>query len=451
MRDTLSTTDARHYAHSSSFKMALFFTVMLGGAVILLGYFGYYFSHHRFVAEAEDIIAVEMRYLVLADDARDLTVTLSHVEKTPGRVYLLLDKGGQKVAGNLDGLLTSVSVLDEGTLLFTLPDQYGQTRAFAARIHTFADGRRLLVGIDITDLSFSYAVMKWLSFLSIVFMIVVIVTSFVISTFVVSRTNRIALTAQEIMDTGDLSRRIAIDSRWDDLSNMAYVLNSLLARIESLMQGIRQVSDNIAHDLRTPLTRLRNHLETLRSQDQNHQMQPGYEAMISEADHLLNTFNALLRIARIETGKQTTQFILLDLRQLICDVIDFYEPLAEEKDIVISSQLTEMDYHGDRDLLFQAMANVLDNAIKFTPTGGTISVVLTTIGGQPHLIIRDSGPGIEEAEQDKVFDRFYRAESSRTTPGNGLGLSLVAAVIALHKGRISLRNLAPGLEICFRL
>lgn len=288
---------------------------------------------------------------------------------------------------------------------------------------------------------------RWLSILSIALMIIVIAASFVISIFVVSRTNRIALTAKDIMDTGDLSQRIIIDSRWDDLSNMAYVLNAFLDRIEVLMQGIRQVSDNIAHDLRTPLTRLRNNLETLRSQDLSDEMQPVYEVMISEADHLLNTFNALLRIARIETGKQKTQFVDINFKKIVCDVIDLYEPLAEEKHISITSDLSEAQYNGDRDLIFQALANILDNAIKFTPTDGAISIKLTRSEGRSILTIRDNGPGIPEGEQDKVFDRFYRSESSRTTPGNGLGLSLVEAVVKLHAGSISLKNLGPGLEI----
>ena len=447
VQDTLSRTDARRYTHSSSFKMALFFTVMLGGAVILLGYFGYYFNRGHYVSNAEDMIAIEMRYLMLADGNHNLANTLASIDKTPGRVYLLLDQNKEKISGNLAELPQSVSVLDEGTILFSAPDHDGRLKKYAAKIHAFADGRRLLTGVDVTDLSFFYATMKWLSILSIIFMIVVIATSFVISRFVVSRTNRIALTAKDIMDTGDLSRRIVVDSRWDDLSNMAYVLNGFLERIETLMYGIRQVSDNIAHDLRTPLTRLRNNLETLRDKDTNHAMQPAYEVMISEADRLLNTFNALLRIARIEAGKQKTQFVNINLRKLVGDVIDLYDPLAEERQILISSELAALQYNGDRDLLFQALANILDNAIKFTPAGGRISITLIESDGRPQLTIRDSGPGIPEAEKDKVFDRFYRAESSRTTPGNGLGLSLVAAVVNLHAGTISLSNAVPGLEM----
>ena len=277
-----------------------------------------------------------------------------------------------------------------------------------------------------------------------VLMLTVITTSFVISIFVVRRINLIAETARDIIQTGDLSRRISIDSHWDDLSNLALILNRLLERIEFLMEGVKRVSDNIAHDLRTPLTRLRNELETIRQTTDA----ATAEKLIAEADHLLNTFNALLRIATIETGRHSQTFVDVKLHVILNDVIEFYAPLAEEKNIHLNQHLEEVVIKGDKDMLFQMFANLMDNAIKFTPKGGTVGVNLDKNG---HIIISDSGIGIAQDDMEKVFDRFYRSEASRHTAGSGLGLSLVAAITELHRWQIHLEDNKPGLKIVISL
>ena len=208
--------------------------------------------------------------------------------------------------------------------------------------------------------------LQWLIFLSIILMGFVVLASFLISTFVVNRTNTIARAAQEIMNTGDLSRRIEIDSRWDDLSNMAYVLNRFLERLEGLVNGIQHVSDNIAHDLRTPLTRLLNNLENLRQREilQNDaEAELACEEMIHEADMLLNTFNGLLRISRIETGRQKTNFQAVHMDVVLGDVVDLYEALAEAHTITITKDFEPAVCNGDRHLLFQIFVNLLDNAM----------------------------------------------------------------------------------------
>lgn len=280
---------------------------------------------------------------------------------------------------------------------------------------------------------------------AIVLMFAVIAISFFISVFVVSRTNRIARTAHEIMETGNLAQRIEVDSRWDDLSYLSSVLNRFLERNQDLVEGVQRVSDNIAHDLRTPLTRLRNNLEDLKKQNTGATAESA-ETLIAEADHILGTFNALLRIARIETAQQRS-FAPVALDGILHDIVDLYEPVAEQKGMKITLSATPVVYNGDRNLLFQAFANVVDNAIKFGTTDTMIDIALWGDQTVISCTVRDHGAGIAITERDNVFRRFYRGEQSRTTQGNGLGLSLVQAVVALHGGRITLEDANPGLIV----
>lgn len=448
VQDTLSKRSrARGYYHSSSFKMAVFFTVLLGVGVSVLGYFTHYFSRGHLVYGTEKVIDANLENLVpFFKDASDIDVDTLSAVASGHKLVALLDVTGTVRAGNLTELPDDVAPLAEGTVLF---NDKASRADYAAKIHTYDDGRRLFVAVDITDLMGNYRFMQRLSLLSILLMVVVILTSFMISTFVVSRTARIARTAKNIMDTGNLSQRIEIDSHWDDLSTMSMVLNGLLSRIEHLVEGVQKVSDNIAHDLRTPLTRLRNNLESLRKSEavaSDAEATERCERLLAEADHLLATFNALLRIGRIEAGKQTHNFQEVHLQKLLHDVVELYEPLAEEKGINILCDFTPVTLQADRDLLFQAFANIIDNAIKYSPASAKIYIHLAQKENARVVTISDQGIGISNADKEKVFDRFYRAEASRHTSGSGLGLSLVLAVADLHKARIDLQDNAPGLS-----
>ncbi len=425
--------------------MALLFTVLCGAAVLILGYFSYYFYRGHFIHGTENLIDTEIRHAVFWDEQGRIEEILSGAD----RVFLLLDAQEEKLAGNIGKLPKNVSLLAEGTIIFDWQD-----KKYAAKIHTFPDGRKLLAGTDISQVAADYRFMQWLSILSIIFMIIVIATSYMISAFVVTRTNSIARTAKKIMDTGDLSERIDVDSRWDDLSYMAAVINEFLDRMQNLMLGIRQVSDNIAHDLRTPLTRIRGNIEALKKQKsvaKDPEAIGNCDALMNEANQLLGTFNALLRISRIETGRQHSEFSPVELSALAQDAVDLYEPLAEEKRIALNVNLSPAELNCDRDLLFQALANILDNAIKFTPEGGNVSLTLEKGKDKICFCVIDSGPGIPESDREKVFERFYRRESSRHAPGSGLGLSLVAAVVDLHGGTIALSDAEPGLSVCVHL
>jgi len=418
----------RRYIKSSSFVMAATFTVLCGLAALCLGFFINFFATGHFVQSTEAVLNSQI----------ELVQTRDQVQEGTDKEYLyrFLDAQGQMPELARD----KIESFAEGIIVFDYPQN---NRQYAAKIHTYEDGRKLLVGFDITAMARDFKFMQLIGVLSIVFVLIVVCISYVISIFVVSGTNTVASTAHSIIKTGDLSRRIDFSSRWDDLGNMTAVLNELLSRVEESMIGIRRVSDNIAHDLRTPLTRMRNKIEMLQDKynDEDH------AALLEEADHLLRTFTALLRITRIETEKQRSHFKALSLDALLRDVIAFYEPLCEDKNISMNVNLAGADILGDKDLLFQAYANILDNAIKYTPENGAVTVTLETIGGDVSVVIEDTGDGVHDDEVDKLFDRFYRGEQSRSSQGTGLGLSLVKAVVELHQGTVEAENMPGGLRI----
>jgi signal transduction histidine kinase len=305
-----------------------------------------------------------------------------------------------------------------------------------------------LLCYEIYALMHGKTVSTWLTVLTLVLMALVAAGLFVISYYVTKRINRIVATAENIMATRDLSERIPIDGRWDDLSKLSSVLNRMLDDIEQLVAGVKQVSDNISHDLRTPLTRLRNHLESLRNSSSAIAPER-LGSLIVECDGLLTTFNALLRISNIEAGKRHVAFRSFDLADIAHDVIELYEPLAGEKSLQLTQTLQSVTVTADKDLLFQAIANLVDNAIKYTPAGGAISITTQALSPRgARITVRDSGVGVADEHKSMVFKRFYRVDSCRVQTGSGLGLSLVQAVIALHQGRIALNdNSGGGLEV----
>ena len=444
--------------------MALLFTVLLGSSVTVLAYFINQFNETSLIREVElgiDTNIASFRDWIDMDMDIEIPEILAQLYVNhPDTWYTWYDPQGQARYGNLIAPEQPSDILAEGIVRFeirpdmiTLPVDFDEPRTVAAKIHTFADGSRLMVAQDIEDVLETRQRMQLLGGITILLMLIVIGTSFFISNYVVSLTNTIAGTARQIMLTGDLSRRIDVNTRWDDLGNLAAILNDMLDRIEHLLQGVRRVADNIAHDLRTPLSRLRNRIEEL---DQHLQTKGECEEhifaekLIQEADYLLVTFNALLRIANIESGKRHSEFAEVAMDELVQDVVEFYQPLAEEKQVRIETRIAPCNLICDRDLLFQAIANILDNAIKFSPEGGIIEVALYAGAVSPVFSIRDAGPGIPDTDKPRVFDRFFRSEESRHSSGNGLGLSLVAAVIDLHKASIELADANPGLEVTIR-
>jgi signal transduction histidine kinase len=313
---------------------------------------------------------------------------------------------------------------------------------------------RLLVGRDVRDLertrSLIIGALGWGLAISVG---LALAGGLMMTSSMVRRIEDINDTSREIVE-GDLARRIPASGAGDDFDKLVANLNGMLDRITGLMETVRQVSDNIAHDLRTPLTRLRSRLEIARGQlgDASPEARAAVEQATEEADGLLATFNALLRIARIEAEQRREGFAAVDLRALLGDVAELYEPVAAERGQTITLSVGPVPaVQGDRDLLFQAVANLVDNAIKYTPDGGRIVLGLEAAAGAVTLSVADTGPGIPPDQRERVFDRFHRLEASRSTPGSGLGLSLVRAVARLHGATIGLTDNSPGLRVALRL
>lgn len=426
--------------------MALLFTVLLTVSAMILGYFLIDFGRRDFLRETEAAIDIEISMLSTLENTQGQLLPYIQRRAKDDEVvrFRFEDESGQLLGGTIDPMPKDVQKITEGVLRFDLDTSHG-SQAFAAKIHTFEDGSRIVVARNVHELIISYERLKHLSWLIMSLMLSVVLVSFGISHFVVSRINRIGTIAQNIVDTGDLSQRLAIDSRWDDLSNLSLVLNGFLDKIEDLMNGVREVSNNIAHDLRTPLSGLRSDIEALKGQKVDDQQ---IDALLADADRILSVFHALLRITNIEKGKRSGFMADVDLAKVIHDVAELYDPVAEEKNISLDIKTAPTTLvRGDSDLLFQLFANIIDNAIKFSPSGSVIRLYAGSEKGQIDAFIEDQGSGIPEPEKEKVFKHFYRGDASRSTPGNGLGLSLVRAVAEQHQARITLEDAAPGLRV----
>ena len=269
-----------------------------------------------------------------------------------------------------------------------------------------------------------------------------------------SAVRRIAVIGRttEAIVAGDIARRIPVDGRNDELAGLSRNINHMLDRIEALMAGLRQVGDDIAHDLRTPLGRLRQKLERAHREETTVDgCKTALAAALEEADALLETFGALLRIAQIEAGARKSRFAAVDLSALAGTIAEAYGDVADATGHRFTTSIApDITIHGDKDLLAQALANLLDNAVTHTPPGAEISLGLHHEVDGTSLSVTDRGPGIPEAERDKVLTRFYRLEQSRTTPGNGLGLAMVKAIAELHGAVLTLEDNRPGLSVTLR-
>ena len=265
---------------------------------------------------------------------------------------------------------------------------------------------------------------------------------------VLRRIDAISTTAGNIIE-GDLSQRLAVHRHQDEFNELAGKLNLMLGRIEQLMDSMKQVTDNIAHDLRSPLNRLRNRLEvTLLDGRDSDEYRTVMQQAIGDAEDLIATFNALLSIARLEAGTDGQDFSEVNLDEMVSDMAELYGPFAEENQLDFSWKCGEKNIiQGNRRLLAQALSNLLDNAIKYSSPGGKVSLIVEGCEASVQLSVGDTGPGIPEADRERVLERMVRLESARSSAGNGLGLSLVKAIAVAHKARLTLEDNQPGLKV----
>jgi signal transduction histidine kinase len=366
------------------------------------------------------------------------------------RVYLLVDPSLTPVAGNLRAWPSTVAAAG-GWAEFRAAEPLRNAASrplLRAMIETFPTGDRLLVGSDISDLD-SFTGQIELAVISGVALIFVLagVASILVTRRTVDRIESINATSRAIM-LSDLDKRIPLRGTNDEWDRVAENLNLMLDRIETLMGEIKQVSDNVAHDLRTPLTRMRGRLEkAYHGQRIGETDQSLIGDTIADLDAVLRMFSSITRISQIETQARKDGFRTVNLVEIASEVVELYDAAAEQDGTHLSvAGDREVLVTGDRDLIFDAIANLVDNAIKHGRAGGRIVVANENIDGSAVISIADDGPGIPAGEYQHVFKRFYRLEHSRYTPGNGLGLSLVAAVARLHGARIEMLDNLPGLK-----
>jgi signal transduction histidine kinase len=441
---------------SSTFKLALIAIGTFG--VIVSAIFSYvYLSTASYVRGRSDR-AIMTEYLGLQgayeQSGREGIAALIQQRiadrSFAGNVYLLVDPSLAPLAGNLKAWPSTVTA--GGWTEFRTAEQPPDATSrplLRAMFETLPSGDRLLVGSDISDLDRLTDRIKIAVILGIALIFVLAgVASILVTRRTVGRIESINATSRAIMQSG-LDKRIPLRGTHDEWDRVAENLNLMLDRIETLMGEVKQVSDNVAHDLRTPLTRMRGRLEKA-----YHGPRVGEDDQsligdtIADLDAVLRIFSSLTRIAQIEAQARKGAFRTVNLVEITSEIVELYDAAAEQD----GTRLTiagdrEVLVSGDRDLIFDAIANLVDNAIKHGRAGGEVVVANETIDGHPVVSIADDGPGIPIDQCEHVFKRFYRLEQSRYTPGNGLGLSLVAAVARLHGARIELLDNAPGLKL----
>ncbi len=443
---------------TTTFRLVLIYLALFALSAFLLLGFLYWSTAGISTGQTDDTINAEITGLAEQYRANGLgglvQIVAERSRNQRQSLYLLTRPGGGNVAGNLTRWPKAATGTG-GLLEFTYQRPVGgvmTSRRARARHLPLGRGFQLLVGRDIqerlklekvmrTSLAWAVALTLGLGLLGGV----------LLSRNLLRRVEVINRTSREIMD-GALDARLPVSDSGDELDRLAKNLNEMLDQIERLVTSMRQVTDNIAHDLRSPLNRLRARLEvTLMGNRSQAEYRAAMEETITESENLLATFNALLNIAQAEAGLAEGSLADFDLSALVADMAELYGPAAEDKSQTLTGDVEAgIQICGDRHLAGQALANLMDNAVKYTPDGGSIALVLRRAGAQAELIIADSGPGIAEADRELVLDRFQRLEASRNSPGTGLGLSLVRAVAKLHCAELVLEDNLPGLRVLLR-
>jgi len=361
-------------------------------------------------------------------------------------VYLLVGADGRKLAGNLAGW--SLGAGDADRLQDRSVIRDGRPSVSRTLPLLLSDGATLVVGRDLRDrIEIEDLVWRALAIGGGCALVLAIIGALIFRRGLEARIAAIRRTAREI-EAGDLSRRIPIAHTDDEFTRLGRDINRMLDWIQQLMEGVRHVSNAVAHDLRTPLGRIRGQLEeALRPGHRATQLAAAAQSVIRQIDDVIGVFDRLLRIAEAEAGTRRQSFAPVRLAAVAGDIIELYDAEAEERGIILSAELDESAAMlGDRALLADAVANLLDNALKYAGSGATVRVLAVRASDSVSIIVEDDGPGIPDTEQTRVVERFYRIDPSRSIPGNGLGLSIVSAIASLHWGELQLEDAAPGLR-----
>jgi signal transduction histidine kinase len=436
---------------SSSFRLALIFSLMFISAFIVTGMIVYQLVRWELQQRQDQTIQETFAVIAAAYGDQDITDLLDTVQtyiKAAGdrqRVFSLVDPSGKVLAGNIPDMKFQQgwSKIDGDQM--QLPDD-GQYRIFSGAV----DGNRLTVGLSRRETENIEAIMlQSFGWASIIVLLLAISGGGLIALRVQRRFGAVRSTMEHVA-RGSLNARIPIVGRGDDVDLLSHDINDALARLAATVEGMRQVSADIAHDLKSPLNRLKMTIdEALAKQESGQPVIAELEAATAEADRINETFEALLRIAQIEAGARKSRFGKVDLGDILQSLADIYSSVAEDNGQRLKSSLDQPEEFilGDRELLTQMYANLIENAIRHCPAGTDIVIRSEANAEMITTYVEDDGPGIPDEEHGNVFRRLYRLEKSRTSPGSGLGLSLVKAVADLHGARILMEDSEPGLRI----
>lgn len=417
---------------------------------------------NRQIAEAIDGDVESLRDDYRAGGIVRLFFTLDERARRPDAgLFYVVDPSGNPVAGNVAELpiQAMTDTDDEPHALPYSRIENGREIRHVALVRAFAldNGFHVLVGRDIGERErFREVFRKAFRWIAGAMVVLAGLTWWFLARRVLKRIDQVSAASRRIVG-GDLSGRLPVSGSGDEFDRLAIGLNGMLAKIADLMKGLKEVSDNIAHDLKTPLTRLRNRAEAaLAGPEDAGRYREALEASIEESDGLIRTFDALLKIARVEAGSPTAAFEIIDLEAVAEDVAELFGPAAEEEGGSVEVVEDDRTHRimGDRELIAQMLVNLVDNALKHGRHDGRapdVRIWLEQTGLTASVIVFDDGPGVPDADRARVLDRFTRLEASRNTPGSGLGLALVAAIVRHHKGTIELGDAHPGLKVTIRL
>ncbi|MDR3464651.1 MAG: ATP-binding protein [Xanthobacteraceae bacterium] len=453
---------------TTAFRLTLVYLFLFAlFAAFLLGYFAW--NTRRLVTEQItgmlNAEVVEMNDELTRRGLRGLVYAIESRALRPGaNLYLITTATGQALAGNVGSIAPGVmNRIGFSETMYQRLDELNNFQHHAlVRVTELEGGFRLLIGRDLDERRRIIGIVASAAQWSVLIVVVLgLAGGIFVARRVLHRIDAMTGTAQRIM-AGDLSERLPVGRSGDEIDRLAENLNAMLERIEALMAGLKEVSDNIAHDLKTPLTRLRNHAEdALAKSRTDADYRAALEQTIEESDGLIRTFNALLMIARAESGQARDGMVDFDIAEVARGIHELYEPLAEDKGVTLGLDAAPAMVHGNRELISQALANLVENALKYgvpvargargdmagPPARADILIEARRVGDTATLTVTDHGPGIPEKDRPRAVERFVRLEASRTQPGSGLGLSLASAVATLHGGGLQLADAGPGLKV----